>query len=362
MNGSISCEPSAYLFNKALVFLKFNKYNLDDHDIKNCNTALINTCCVTASKIIEAEKLIVEAMNWPHLQKIIVFGCYSKINKKYRTSKRLRFVGPKELKKFNKNFKHFVPIEGVSGDKLKNKSFTPYQSRITRRDRYILISQGCAHNCSYCNIKLAKGHVLSRKISEITDEVEMKYAAGHREFVLLSDDCGSYGQDMDTDLADLLEKLVSIHKGLKFKISTIFPGDFIRLFPKIKKIAKSKQISYINLPIQSGSNRILELMNRDYKKQDVLRAVKELRSISPDTWLYSHILMNFPTETKQDFMQSLDAATNFDELMFITYSKNPLTNASKLEPEVKEKDKSERICIAKNFVRLIKQGIVVEKT
>lgn len=358
MDGSKSCEISGYLFGRVVKYLEVNNYNLS-RDASGCDTVLINTCGVTKAKINDSEGLIKQALQYSDIKRIIIFGCLPKIMDKYSKLERVICVTSKELGEFNNYFEHRIPIEKVSAHIIGENLLTPYQSRVNNEDYYILIGQGCVHNCSYCNIKRAKGDTQSTTIEEVISEIKKGISEGCAEFTLLADDCGSYGRDIGTNLAELIERILALNEGIKVKISTFFPADLIILYPRFKELIKTGRITYINIPLQSGSKKILKLMNRDYDINKVIEIIKDIRKISPDTWLYTHILINFPRETRQDFMKSVKVAPFFDETMFITYSDNPQTLASKIKPKIEREEQETRIKIVKNLLN--KNSLMIDK-
>ncbi len=360
VNASQSCEPSGFLFNKAIAFLRMNRFEVVFDAPETSETWLINTCCVTKAKILEANTLIRKVVEKEHAVAIIVFGCLAHFEKEALMDSRICKVGPKEIGRLDQIFQHTISIKDVAAGPLDPGLFVPYQSRITGKDYFVLISQGCVHSCSYCNIKKVKGHVVSRSSTEIIRDIQLGLGQGGREFVLLSDDCGSYGVDIGSDLVKLIREIASHCPKAYLKISTFHPGDFIRLYPGLRDCILNGNIIYINVPIQSGSKRILRLMQREYKLADVLKMMREIKRKVPSVWLYTHILANFPTETMADYKQSLRAAMIFDEFIVITYSDNPQTTANKIVPKVDRRDQDERLMLAKKIVAYRKCGMVLD--
>lgn len=359
-DGVKRCEPSAYILNQVAAFLALNGHVLCDA-MADCNTVIVNTCCVTESKIKDSNYLIEKALKQSNAEKVIILGCLAKTTSKYRPSDRLLLVGSKELYKLNHHFTHEHPIETVSPGELPQTYFKPYQSAITNNDPCVMISQGCRHACSYCNIKRSKADVTSRSISQVTTDIRPLVEAGAGQIVLLADDCGSYGRDIGVDIVDLLQVLLLEYPLPSFKISSIFPGDLMSLLPRFLPILASGRISYINIPLQSACPRILGLMNRGYDAAGVLNAVDQIRQISPGTWLYTHILFNFPTESNADFELSLDASAGFDETMFISYSENSRTVAARIAPKVPQKDQIQRLQRIKTMIEQNdRNGIIVD--
>ena len=127
LDASQRCEPSGFLFNKAIRFLTLNDYDLQFDDQLKCPVLLINTCCVTQSKIREAEEFIKEGLNSEQVKTIIIYGCYSKFFESESKRKRIKRVGPKELKLLDKFFVFKQSIEDIVTSSLDPRVFEPYQ-------------------------------------------------------------------------------------------------------------------------------------------------------------------------------------------------------------------------------------------
>lgn len=359
LNGSTTCEPSGYLFNKIIVFLGVNEYTVHFDKPEDCQIILINTCCVTKGRMSFTERLIEKSLQSKSIKFIIIFGCYAGFAEKIKKDKRIITIGSRQMNKIDEVFAHRVSMDNIATSSLDHRIFIPYQSKLTANDYFVLISQGCTHNCSYCNIKKAKGYVVSRSPESIIKDIQAGVRDGNSEFVLLADDCGSYGNDIGTNLVNLINEILSKFNNIKIKISSLFPADFLRFYSDLSAVIASGKISYLNIPLQSGSRRILRLMNRDYNINVIMKRIKVIKEKSPDTWLYTHILANFPTETMVDYRKSLKVAELFDEFLIITYSDNPLTIASKIAPKVNRAEQEKRLEMANRIVSQKKCGLVV---
>ena len=359
VNASQSCEPSGFLFNKAVTFFRMNDYEIIFDQPASCDILLINTCCVTKNKISLAETLIAKSLQETTVKTVIIFGCFVSLPEKILKDKRVMTIGSRQMKKFDQLFTHRISIEDVAAGPLDHRLFIPYQTKITEQDYFVLICQGCTHRCSYCNIKKVKGNVSSRSAIDIINDIQKGLREGRKEFVLLGDDCGSYGADLGTDLAGLIKAIIDQCPEAKLKISTFFPEDFILLFPALEESISTGKIVYMNIPLQSGSKRILGLMHRNYNINRIKKMIKKAKELSPSLWLYTHILANFPTETMEDYLKSLRAALLFDECMIIAYSDNPLTPASKIVPKIEQLEKVKRLRIAQELMKKHHCGIVV---
>jgi tRNA A37 methylthiotransferase MiaB len=212
-----------------------------------------------------------------------------------------------------------------------------------------LIAQGCSNRCSYCNIKRAKGEVKSEPVSGIVQKLGSGLLAGVRDFVLLADDCASYGDDLGTDLVELMEQLFAVEPGFGLKLGYLYPQFLLIKFAGLKRIFETGRIRYVNIPMQSGSQRILELMNRPYDVPAVREALRHLRRAAPQTIFCTHIMINFPTESHSDFLESLALADDFDEVLFLNYSDNRDTPAAGLFPKVPDPEVCRRLDMASDY-------------
>jgi len=201
---------------------------------------------------------------------------------------------------------------------------------------YIRAGIGCLGNCSYCGIKKAKGDLISKPAEEIIKEFEAGLSLGYKRFVLSGDDLGCYGQDINCDLPKLLQGILN-HKGeYEIAIRFIEPLWLIKYYPELRQFFKTNKIFSFCAPIQSGSNRILKLMNRHYMIEETMKCLKEIRRDFPRIMLRTHFIIGFPTETEEDFLQSLKAIDeiDFDLVIPAVYHNCPDTVASGMSGQV----------------------------
>ncbi len=310
-------------------------------------------------KIREAVEAVARARHLSGFKRKVLFGCLATFPLDEIDLSDFVRIGPGELSRLNDTFEHRLAIERVTPGRIDSALFTPTQSRMSAGDTYLQIAHGCENGCSYCNIKLAKGPVRSIPVGRVVSELRAALQKGSREVALLADDCGSYGRDVGTDLPALLQALCAVDDAVQLKIGYIFPRRLIDLYPRLRPFIAAGRISYLNLPLQSGSQRILALMNRDYDIGRVLEIVQDIRSLPEPVWLYSHFMLNFPTETREDLERSLEASRGFDECLFISYSDNPLTAASGLGPKVCSEEAEERLRIVERFLASAGNGLLV---
>ena len=215
--------------------------------------------------------------------------------------------------------------------------------RASGSSTFISIMRGCNNFCSYCVVPYLRGREISRPLDDIMKEAELVIDQGVKEIILLGQNVNSW-RDREFALPDLLERLVRIHGLERVRFITNHPKDMSqRLIETMRdnpKICKS-----IHLPIQSGSNRILKLMNRGYTREDYLNIVDSLRDAMPDISITTDIIAGFPTETEEDFNQTLELVqrVSFDGIFSFYYSPRPLTKASRMDGQLPREIKIKRL-------------------
>lgn len=175
---------------------------------------------------------------------------------------------------------------------------------------HVQIGSGCAGNCSFCVIKLAKGAPVSRPAGDILRDIKKIYRKDC-EVHLVGDDCGSYGQDNGGDLFGLVSAIGREIPEVSLDIRYVNPVWLEKYPAEYLKMFKENRINSVNICMQSGSDRIISLMNRRYRAAKVLGLVDELKKVSPRTLVRSHFIVGFPTETWGDFRETLRAAGHF---------------------------------------------------
>ena len=287
--------------------------------------------------------------NYGAEKRIIICGCLPKISPDRFDSSQTVSIGPKELGRFNEIFNASIPIEQVSGSILDQRFIDPRYGFVD--SFYIQICQGCVNNCSYCGIKKAKGTVTSKPISQIVSEVETAWEKGYREFMLLADDCASYGKDLGTDLAELLNTLS--HDDIRLTINYLEPGGFCELYPEIDEKV-FRQIDFMNIPVQSTAGRVLGLMNRHYEISRIIDMVKSIKETSPDTFLETHVIYGFPGETREEFEDSFRLCRVFDSVIYFYYTDRKNVKASTLPGKMNADEmiyRTRKIMAHPNFTR-----------
>ena len=211
---------------------------------------------------------------------------------------------------------------------------------------------GCNNFCSYCIVPYVRGRERSRDPKAIIREIEKLVADGVVEVMLLGQNVNSYGKTLEDPItfAQLLQEIEKIDGLERIRFMTSHPKDLsdelIRVMAESKKICR-----HLHLPVQSGSNRILEKMNRRYTKEGYLDLAKRIKSAIPDISLTTDIIVGFPGETEEDFQETLDVVrkVRYDSAFTFIYSKRTGTPAAVMEDQVPEDVVKDR------FNRLLKE-------
>ncbi|OLC14201.1 MAG: tRNA (N6-isopentenyl adenosine(37)-C2)-methylthiotransferase MiaB [Candidatus Rokubacteria bacterium 13_1_40CM_69_27] len=210
---------------------------------------------------------------------------------------------------------------------------------------YVTVMEGCEKRCTFCVVPVTRGRQRSHSPESILAEVRGLAAEGCREVTLLGQTVEMYGRDLAplTDLAALMERVEAIEGIERIRFTTSNPFNFTsRLIHAIRDIPKVCE--YVHLPLQSGSNRVLERMNRGYTRQRYLELIAELREAVPEVALSTDLIVGFPGETEDDFEATLDMVerVGYDNVFVFRYSPRPGTPAATMPEQIPLEVKAQR--------------------
>lgn len=225
-------------------------------------------------------------------------------------------------------------------------NFEPVMDRkdVNSVTSFVTIMQGCDNYCTYCVVPYVRGREVSKNPGKIIDEIRSLAQTGVREITLLGQNVNSYGKKEGLcsfhDLLSLVDRIDGIWR---IRFTTSHPKDLsenlIFCFKDLKKLC-----NHIHLPVQSGSNRILKLMNRQYTRELYLEKIDKLRSLCPDIAITSDIIVGFPGETHTEFLETLELINKvkYDNLFMFKYSDRPNAPAAGFSGKIAEREKNER--------------------
>jgi tRNA-2-methylthio-N6-dimethylallyladenosine synthase len=270
-------------------------------------------------------------------------------------------VGPADLDK--------IPgiIEKITSHKLQATSQNLYEFKIWETDgnmrpeeiyhtgfyedkqhAYVVISEGCSNFCSYCVVPYVRGGLRNRDYKNILKEIEEAVDAGIKKITLLGQNVNAYqfgvrGSEFGVDFVKLLEMVNRVNGLREFSFITSHPKDTsLELFQAMANLDKLKK--YLHLPVQSGSDRILKLMNRGYTKKFYLDLIDNYRKIVKSGVLTTDIIVGFPTETEEDCLETYDLIKDiqFNAAYIFKYSGRPNTEAAKMVDDIPKNEKERR--------------------
>lgn len=302
-------------------------------------------------------------------QEVVVFGC-------------LPSISPDELNKIHRgpsfperemdkiiDYFHLNPYEREISHVVKKRlnmkeSIMKYLNRLFFKNDYVThlyerekvyhmkISEGCLGNCSYCAERLARGRLKSKRTEDIIEDFKKGLDKGYKIFTLNADDTSVFGKDNKESISMLLEEMFKIKDDYSIIVTEFNPFELVN-DEKIISLLGSEKISHITVPIQSGNQRILNLMRRPYKADDILESLRKIRELNPDVHVSTHLIVGFPTETWEEFLDtvSLMEKFQFNKVKIFEYSERKLTPASTMEGKICEEEKGRRYEYAKRRER-----------
>lgn len=223
-------------------------------------------------------------------------------------------------------------------------------NRLYSYKSYVNIMYGCNNFCTYCIVPYTRGRETSRTPKEILNEISNLAKNGTKEVTLLGQNVNSYGKTLEDKIkfSDLLYKISDINGIERIRFMTSHPkdisDDLIYAFRDLDKLS-----NFLHLPVQAGSSRVLKLMNRNYTKEDYLRKIDKIKNVNPNIALCTDLMVGFPGETEEDFLETLDLVkkVEYDTSFTFIYSKREGTKAYDSKDQVPDKIKHDR------FQRLI---------
>ncbi len=324
--------------------------------IQLADLIVLNTCSIRkkATDKVYSELGRLKSLKKQKKELIIALGGCVSIEEKQSIFRRAPHVdivfGPQTLHRlpqlYNQALKNEKKLIDVSSETLEKFDF-PMKPSQSLASNYISIMEGCNKFCSYCIVPYTRGAEISRKAIDILGELKLLIDQGLKEIHLLGQNVNNYRDPTNgARLAALLEKIANFKEIERIRFTTSHPVEFsedlIAAFKNIKKLA-----NHVHLPLQSGSNRILQLMHRGYSCEEYKKIIHELRCARPSISISTDFIVGFPGETQEDFSATLNAAKdiNFDASFSFIYSARPGTTAAKLQDNVTLEEKKERLAI-----------------
>lgn len=338
-----------------------------------CDAYIINTCTVTAESDRKARQMIRRMIGKNYKAFILVTGCYSQVSPEEvaaiegvdyvcGSSNKMTVVEKLSelIRRGGKNEKAELCVPDLDLSSFEQMSIR----RFDRTRAYVKIEDGCESKCTYCTIPASRGPIRSKPFSEVIDEVKALTENGVREVVLTGIETGSYGRDLPEkeSFASLLVAIDKIDGIGRVRTGSLDPTVIKPQF--VDKIRDLKSLCpHFHLSLQSGSSKILALMKRKYNAEQAISSIETLREAIPGVQLTTDVIVGFPGESEEDFLETCDFVRRAKFLMIhvFPYSKRKDTVAATMKEQISESVKHQRVAELSRISREIRAEILDQK-
>ncbi|MBE6361569.1 MAG: tRNA (N(6)-L-threonylcarbamoyladenosine(37)-C(2))-methylthiotransferase MtaB [Treponema bryantii] len=328
--NQIESESIAKVFSENNFSINMNSVSASETENDNVLLVIVNTCTVTQKSEQKARRIIRLLLKKCPNALIVVTGCYAQLNSAEinNIDNRIICVGGQIKSRIKQipellcqNIQNNWNVENLKNTILNSILTVPQEKKdfpeksfelsttsfIAHSRASLKIQDGCNNNCSYCAIHMARGHSVSLDVEEAIKRVVELESKGVEEVVLTTVNIAQYKSTYNGQIVNfskLLKLLLASTKKISFRISSLYPeivdDDFC------EAIKSDRVCPHFHISVQSGSDKILKLMNRTYKKEDVVNACNKLKSVKENPFLACDIITGFPGETEDDFLETMD--------------------------------------------------------
>ncbi|ODG90204.1 MULTISPECIES: tRNA (N(6)-L-threonylcarbamoyladenosine(37)-C(2))-methylthiotransferase MtaB [Bacillaceae] len=348
---TLGCKVNHYETEAIWQLFKAAGYDRTEYESK-ADVYVINTCTVTNTGDKKSRQVIRRAVRKNPDAVICVTGCYAQtspaeimaipgVDIVVGTQDRTKMLDYIEQYRVERQ-----PINGV-GNIMKARVYEELDvPAFTDRTRASLkIQEGCNNFCTFCIIPWARGLMRSRDPKEVVKQATQLVESGYKEIVLTGIHTGGYGQDMkDYNLAMLLKDLETVEGLKRVRISSI---EASQITDEVIEVLRHSNIvvRHLHVPLQSGSDTVLKRMRRKYTMAEFAERIEKLREVLPNCSITSDVIVGFPGESEEEFMETYNFIRDnkFSELHVFPYSKRTGTPAARMEDQVDEEIKNERV-------------------
>lgn len=304
---------------------------------------ILNTCIVkgpTENKM-KGRTLELEKLRKP----LIITGCMPEVRK--LKGKNIFLLGVNHITEINKLIRRIIENKYKDNEFLSQEKEIKLNCNKIKNNKLIgitQISEGCLGNCNFCITKIAKKNLFSYPEEKILENIKQDLNQGCKEIWLTSQDNAAYGLERDTNLINLLKKILNIDKKFKLRLGMMNLNNVLPILDELIDCYKNeKMYKFLHIPVQSGSDKILKLMNRKYKVEDFLKIVRKFNKEIPDMTLATDVISSYPGETQEDHKENLKLVEEVkpDTLNLSRYWPMPGTRAAK-EKQIPSKEARKR--------------------
>lgn len=343
---TLGCKVNTYESEFVIHLLKENGYIIKNFD-DVCDVYIINTCTVTNTSDIKSRKMIRQAIRRNPDACVVAMGCFIEANKDFSIPGLDIVLGNKDKSKIIELLdEYFTKKEEIRDlyQSLPDCFEDMYIEEFPGRTRaFVKIQDGCENFCSYCIIPYVRGKCRSKELEKVISEIKDLVTNGYQEVVLTGIHTGNYGVDLGINFATLLREIVKISGLKRLRISSI---EITELTDEVLDIILKNEmiVNHLHIPLQAGSNHVLKLMNRKYDLDYFFKKVQDIRRIRPNMAITTDVIVGFPGECEEDFLETLDTCRRlaFAKIHVFPYSERQGTKAMELPLHVEIPVKKER--------------------
>ena len=342
---TLGCKVNAYESEYILSSFKDRGYEITN-DI--ADIYIVNTCSVTNTSDAKSRKVINRLIRENPNSIIVVMGCMIEANKDMEIPGVSLIIGNKDKNKVVDLVESYLKdkqTKKILYDNFDDTFEDMFITNMTSHTRaFVKIQDGCENFCSYCIIPYTRGKQRSKDPDLVIKEIETLVSNGYKEIVLTGIHTGHYGSDLQTTFPDLLKRIVKINGLERLRISSI---EITELNDEFFEVLKDNPIivSHLHIPLQAGSDTVLQAMNRKYLTNYFEAKVKKIREIRPDISLTTDVIVGFPGETEEEFQETLKFVSKikFTKVHVFPYSRRKGTKADTMPNQIPENIKKERV-------------------
>ena len=345
---TFGCKVNSYESEFMKEQLINNNFNYVD-DYHDADIVIVNTCSVTNTADNKCKKAIRGVRRDLPEAVLMVCGCTAENHREELTNLDIDIlIGNKEKSKVVELINDYL-VKKNKYVKFYDDRRTDFENMTVKKyddltRAFVKIQDGCNNYCAYCIIPYVRGSIRSKKMEDVLEEVKELVGMGHHEIVLTGINTGAYGKETGLyDLTDLIREMSKIDGLDRIRVSSIEMTEINDKF--IDELKNNKKIcSHLHVSLQSGSERMLKLMNRKYTKDEYYKNILKIKEARPDINLTTDVIVGFPGETEEDFLECVEYCkkVEFSKIHVFPYSVREGTKAATMDNQLSNAIKKER--------------------
>ena len=345
---TFGCKVNSYESEFMKEQLINNNFNYVD-DYHDADIVIVNTCSVTNTADNKCKKAIRGVRRDLPEAVLMVCGCTAENHREELTNLDIDIlIGNKEKSKVVELIKDYL-VKKDKYIKFYDDRRTDFENMTVKKyddltRAFVKIQDGCNNYCAYCIIPYVRGSIRSKKMEDVLEEVKELVEMGHHEIVLTGINTGAYGKETGLyDLTDLIREMSKIEGLDRIRVSSIEMTEINDKF--IDELKNNKKLcAHLHVSLQSGSERMLKLMNRKYTKDEYYNNILKIKEARPDINLTTDVIVGFPGETEEDFLECIDYCKKieFSKIHVFPYSVREGTKAATMKDQLSNAVKKER--------------------